>query len=66
MSESNRTINKSSGSKVKSKLVNAIKKIDVFGNPIALNYQGSSIYKSMLGGITTILFRFSVVGYFIS
>ena len=40
---------------IKQRIANGVKRIDIFGHPITLNYNKQPQYRSMIGGITTIL-----------
>jgi hypothetical protein len=42
-----------------------ITKIDIYGHPINLTYRGSSTYKTLLGGLFTMLVRFLVLAFFL-
>ncbi|CDW71506.1 UNKNOWN [Stylonychia lemnae] len=48
------------------KLKELITNLDSFGHPITLTYKNQSTYKSLFGGIVTILIQLVVGGYFIS
>ena len=40
-----------------------IKSVDQYGYPISLTYKNENEYKSILGGIVTLIFRFAVLLY---
>jgi hypothetical protein len=40
-----------------------IKKIDKYGVPIGLTYQGETEYKTIAGGLLTIFSRFALIGF---
>ena len=42
-----------------------IKSVDQYGYPISLTYKNENEYKSILGGIVTLIFRFAVLLYVI-
>jgi hypothetical protein len=42
-----------------------ITKLDIYGHPINLTYKGESTYKTLLGGIFTILAQFLIISFFL-
>eukprot|EP00347_Sterkiella_histriomuscorum_P017935 403347419 len=46
-------------------LLRFIKSSDAFGHPITLSYKDSSTYKSIFGGVVTLLARISLLVYFL-
>lgn len=42
-----------------------IKRLDIFGAPINLTYKKRTTYKSLLGGIVTLLSRIILFAYFV-
>ena len=43
-----------------------IRRVDCYGHPINLTYEGQSTFKSLLGGLFTILTRMAILAFFIS
>ncbi|CDW88841.1 UNKNOWN [Stylonychia lemnae] len=50
---------------MKSCLLNCIKQQDMYGRPITLTYQKSQTFKSVIGGIFTLITRLSILVFFL-
>eukprot|EP00347_Sterkiella_histriomuscorum_P014184 403361841 len=49
----------------KSKILEKIRNLDSYGHPISLSYKDSSTYKSVFGGIFTLIARIGLLAYFL-
>ena len=47
----------------KRKLQDALKSLDMHGEPVTFSYKGSSTFKSQFGGVLTILSRASIAAF---
>ena len=52
--------------KALNKLLRIIRSIDSYGHPISLTYKNESTFKSLLGGVFTILTRLCVFAFLLS
>ena len=51
--------------KFSNKLVHLIKDMDMFGVPVSLTYKNDTHFKSLAGGMMTLLIRVAIIAYFI-
>ena len=49
---------------MRSQCRNMIKKFDSYGQKINLTYKGESTYKTVFGGVMTLIGQFLVIGFF--
>jgi hypothetical protein len=58
-------MSESAASKQRKTLTEWVKGVDNYGHPITLTYKNESEFKSLLGGIATLIFRIAILAYVI-
>ena len=51
--------------KISQKLVHLVKDMDMFGVPVSLTYKNDTHFKSLPGGMMTVIIRVGIIAYLV-